>query len=919
MSTEDTLIEASTGEADTPLASDELRRVDKAFLELMRSRAQDADDGPVQRAWADSRGLLPETLEAWGMGYVSPKILNIRLRTLEPADLMRAGLIYGRRLKPHEVREERDHKHALDSDGKDHRRPLLGYRATLGGRIAFPLRDHHGAIRTWIGRLVDDSRSLRDVAGDYDKEEADPYQSSSEVAKYLNLGKERCSRLAGGAEEKERFPITLSPGFIARCSGLVLSDTFDPSLELGKTEHDKLTDKTTAVWLTEGHLDAVLASQGGASSLAAGGCRTEPRQHLELVRLLTKFAAFGTPIYLCFDLDPKRVEKDKDIELGPGQRGMCDLLARIWAKDLRLARHIRIVNLPQPSEGGGKNDLADELAAVYRLIPKPVPAGTGPEGIIADGLAWASWSEQVKEAQKKKLEELAATSSVESWKFLISQLPDEVPVQDRSAALRECGLEAVAAHDPELWEAMLPEVTAKLKVDPKEAKRFSRRISKEAVEHVRAQRLSSSDPLTRHTTETGKIDPCYDGIRALIEHIEAQAGPEDPRLWWNEMELQTFLGDVAMTDCRMGDLRTMLGRRWKCDIKHKSDLREVLDNVAQKNPKHPVREYFKKIQTDGETDYIPQLMDAMGLEPASENQWTLWHAELWRWTIGCCARAHATPEKPVKFDTVLTLVGDQGAKKSSWFEAMCPVESWYGAPDISDFSDASTIKLAGLWLAVMEESNGTSYWKDIERQKAFISKKTDRIIRKYVAYAETVARTWGLGATVNEKQFLMDPTGFRRQWMLMISKPIDLEKVKALRDKVWAQAYAAYKAGEQWWLTPTEEELHKADGAAYQAPNLELDKVRRWVDNQTKTVLMGLDIALGIDMERPSCGDSKRIKNHMIALGWRADPSKYGQRYTAPEGWRPGGLKVLDGGLSTPDVSEFDLNNPPPWFITRHG
>ena len=80
MSTEDTLIEASTvGEADTtPLAGDELRQVDKLFAAALLH--PDPEDAAIQHAWADSRGLLPSTLQSWGMGYVSAKIPNIIAR-----------------------------------------------------------------------------------------------------------------------------------------------------------------------------------------------------------------------------------------------------------------------------------------------------------------------------------------------------------------------------------------------------------------------------------------------------------------------------------------------------------------------------------------------------------------------------------------------------------------------------------------------------------------------------------------------------------------------------------------------------------------------------------------------------------------------------------------------------------------------
>ncbi len=62
-------------------------------------------------------------------------------------------------------------------------------------------------------------------------------------------------------------------------------------------------------------------------------------------------------------------------------------------------------------------------------------------------------------------------------------------------------------------------------------------------------------------------------------------------------------------------------------------------------------------------------------------------------------------------------------------------------------------------------------------------------------------------ATVNQLKFLQDVTGNRRFWPLRIVKKIP-PLTGDLAEAIWAWAWCQYKAGEQWWLTAEEEQIH---------------------------------------------------------------------------------------------------------------
>jgi predicted P-loop ATPase len=48
----------------------------------------------------------------------------------------------------------------------------------------------------------------------------------------------------------------------------------------------------------------------------------------------------------------------------------------------------------------------------------------------------------------------------------------------------------------------------------------------------------------------------------------------------------------------------------------------------------------------------------------------------------------------------------------------------------------------------------------------------------------------------------IDPTGNRRYWPFDIDEPIDVKRITADRDQLWAEANIMHKNGYEWWLSP---------------------------------------------------------------------------------------------------------------------
>lgn len=158
-----------------------------------------------------------------------------------------------------------------------------------------------------------------------------------------------------------------------------------------------------------------------------------------------------------------------------------------------------------------------------------------------------------------------------------------------------------------------------------------------------------------------------------------------------------------------------------------------------------------------------------------------------------------------QLDTVLILHGNQGAKKSSFVSAL------FGEPftrcQLQDIStkDASQA-LQGYWAVELAELDRLLR-VDRTTVKEFITRRFDDFRPPYGLADMRFPRQCVFVGTTNEDDFLTDATGDRRFWPVRVPKGrvIDLDWVRANRDAIWSEAYAAALAGETHYLDDEEE------------------------------------------------------------------------------------------------------------------
>jgi predicted P-loop ATPase len=124
------------------------------------------------------------------------------------------------------------------------------------------------------------------------------------------------------------------------------------------------------------------------------------------------------------------------------------------------------------------------------------------------------------------------------------------------------------------------------------------------------------------------------------------------------------------------------------------------------------------------------------------------------------------------------------------------------------FSDSMTGKLDKDDLMILAR-NWINEWGELDgftakvyhgNIKHFLSKQEDTYRPPYGRDHQRVLRRSVIVGTTNRTDFLTDPTGDRRFWVIPVKRSIDLESLEKMVMGIWSAAILAYKMGESWRL-----------------------------------------------------------------------------------------------------------------------
>lgn len=313
---------------------------------------------------------------------------------------------------------------------------------------------------------------------------------------------------------------------------------------------------------------------------------------------------------------------------------------------------------------------------------------------------------------------------------------------------------------------------------------------------------------------------------------------------------------------------------------------EAVMRVAREHRFHPLRDYLDGLEWDRQHRLDDWLIECCGADPTPIVR--AWSS---RWMMGAVERAY----RPGCMNrAVLVLEGPQDIGKSAVFRAIG--EPWYSDDMPQLHGQESAILTRGMWLIELPELSVFAR-SEINAMKAFISRREDRFREVYMRHPTKSPRQAVFGGTVNPggSGYLKDETGNTRFWPVTVVR-VELERIQAMRDQLWAEAKHRWLAGESTYIdTPhlraaaAEETDARRDADAWE------DVITRYLHEKPSRSRDGtwweprleslsdvsipelLQDALGIDPGKWTDSDQKRVGRCLRALGFERYQKRLGK------------------------------------------
>lgn len=288
---------------------------------------------------------------------------------------------------------------------------------------------------------------------------------------------------------------------------------------------------------------------------------------------------------------------------------------------------------------------------------------------------------------------------------------------------------------------------------------------------------------------------------------------------------------------------------------------DFVSHIASQNPYNPVAEWITSKPWDGASRLkeFYSTVSAQGDEDDLRRSFK--ETILKRWMISAIAAAFR-PDG-VSAHGILVFKGDQYIGKTNWFKSLVPQALKVSRDGmILDPKDKDSVyQVVSNWMVELGELDATFKKADIAQLKAFITKDQDTIRLPYARFPSNFARRTVFFGSVNENDYLSDPTGNRRFWTIDCRS---LNHTHGLdMQQIWAEFYALYLGGEGWFLSADEMLFLNAHNRNFEAVTAvdELIAMRlSWDDPETLwTARTATEIAFEIGIREPNEKHLKQV------------------------------------------------------------
>jgi predicted P-loop ATPase len=321
--------------------------------------------------------------------------------------------------------------------------------------------------------------------------------------------------------------------------------------------------------------------------------------------------------------------------------------------------------------------------------------------------------------------------------------------------------------------------------------------------------------------------------------------------------------------------RAGLGRITK-DMTH-----QAIDLRGHERAYNPVRDYLNGL----EWDYKPRVGKWLSYYLGADQ--TPYTAAIGAMFLIALAARVFRPG--CKADYMLILEGEQGLGKST----ACAIlgGAWFSdsLPDVTAGKDVSQ-HLRGKWLVEVAEMHALGKAGNAAL-KSFLTRQTERYRPTFGRREVVEPRQCVFIGTQNLSAYLHDETGGRRYWPVRVTS-IDHAALSHDRDQLLAEAVHRYREGERWWPDGDFEAEHirpqqeaRFEGDAWEEMIREhLERVGKFnLDAARRTTMVAIARdAIGLDADRLTVPEQRRIGACLGRLGWERKRGTGGDRYWAP-------------------------------------
>jgi hypothetical protein len=361
-------------------------------------------------------------------------------------------------------------------------------------------------------------------------------------------------------------------------------------------------------------------------------------------------------------------------------------------------------------------------------------------------------------------------------------------------------------------------------------------------------------------TKSGVVVVCEKNTRLGVEKLGVSIRYDE----FADREL-IVVGDkseVPVTDNIECTLRSQLDLEFNYRVAP-TTFRESMRAMALERRFHPVKDYLRGLKWDKVSRIDSWLIEC---GEAEDTEYVREVSKLI--LIGACRRIM---QPGAKFDEMPVIKSPkQGTYKSTALRLLAVKDDWFCDNFSLDQDSKTLIELTmGKWIVEISELKGLSRGAS-DHVKALLSRRFDRSRLAYGRITEERPRQFVFIGTTNETEFLRDETGNRRFWPVEIVK-VDVQKLRAMRDQLWAEAFQLEQSGyvvkmdDALWEVANEiQERHRVRDN----PFVDILKERLGEKEDGKITSVELMELLDIEPGKINNAQFKTLRSAMSELGW---------------------------------------------------